>query len=432
MEFPPQIRFFDFRLLALIASFASALLTFGIFSSSELTRVGLIIPYAFIIVFFLSITARSALFLWMCLLPLLFLKTNVVGYFAWASLLPLFYTISSDGRGTSKPIPIREHAHILSIIGFATVGTYLSNFSNLAIEKLIGTYFIPAVIYFSIQRIPFEFNIEERLPKLYLLLFAFIGFGSVIYKLQNPSDDRVAGYFQLSVTMIGYCSAALLPISLYFVHKSKNQLMDTTVLILILLAMLLTNTRFAIPMAGLSLLINFRKFKKILVPLAVIAGVISIIGYKVFFYRYFVLSSTTVDTSLIARLIAWKAAIHLIHENLFFGIGLTNFSHVYQQISRFTVIDLAHSHNMFFQKSLDIGVPGMIVYFSFIYARIRAGFKLMRDDLTMALALCLSIYLIAGLLDSVFYMTEWTCFYWSLLGCLARRTRAISSSLQVQ
>ena len=403
----------------------SASFTVGIHDGAWGFGLALMMPFFLFIGITLLLLADYPLSLWIYLLPLLILRTNVMGYFVWATALPILLASESRTSQQRLTFPARQGVHLGLILFFACIGCVIAGLTNLSIEKLIGTYLIPFLTYYSIIKIPVNIEIESKLPKLYLFAFAFVGFGSVIYKLNNPFEDRVAGYLQLSVTMIGYSSAVLIPLSLHFISKSRNQLFDMFILIFLLIAMLLTNTRMAIPMAAIAFMFNFNKFRRFVVPILVISTIILLIGSKVFFYRYFVMKNTSIDTSLLARLFAWKTAFDLIQTHPFIGIGLSKFSEIYLKMSAITVIDLAHAHNTFFQKSLDLGIPGMITYFSFIFSRLYKGFRCRFDDLSSALTLGLSIYFLAGLLDSVFYMTEWTIFYWSLLACLERRTRIL-------
>lgn len=415
--------------LILIASLVAVAFTVGIQSGTGVNGALMMVPMLVFVLGCLFLLSRSPLQTWICLLPVLFLRTNVLGYFAWAAFLPILLAAETGFRTITLRIPVRQLVHIGAILAFALAGAARAGFSELAVERLLGTYLLPVLIYFTILKAPSGLRIESLLPRAYLLTFAFIGLGSILFKLQNPYQDRVAGYVQLSVTMVGYVAATLMPIAFHFIAEKKNQAFETLLLVLLLLAMLLTNTRMAIPMAAIAFLLNFRRFKRILIPLSVIFMIIAVIGYKIFFYRYFVMAaSDSVDTSLLARLFAWNAAFQLIKENALFGIGMTNFAHIYQQITQVTVIDLLHSHNTILQKCLDLGIPGMLGYFSFILLRLKEGFRHRQDSLTSALLLCLAVYFLAGAIDSVFYMTEWTCFYWSVLACLVRRTRIIADN----
>lgn len=363
---------------------------------------------------------RSVIIVWSALLPLLYLRNDPLFQVGWMIVFLPLALVEAFGYKWSQRLATSEWLHLAAIACLALMGFALSNRGPDAMMLLVGTYLLPPLIYVCIRMLPRGVPIEGLVPRLFVLVYALIGVGSIVYKLGNPSQDRVAGYLQLSVTMIGYSSATLVPIALYYLAKSRHALVEGLVFLFLMLTLILTNTRMALPMAAIGFLSGARYLRKFLMPAIVLGLIIAVLGTELMFTRFQNLGQSELDISLIGRLIAWNAGIELIQSHPWTGIGMGEFSKAYQQITAMPLLRLIHGHNVLLQLAADLGIPGALLYLLFLARRIRIGFRLVQDDLGRALAWAVSIYLIAGSIESIFFRPEWTLFYWVLLACLDR------------
>jgi O-antigen ligase len=366
------------------------------------------------------LSIKSILGFWTSLLPLLYLRNDDIIQVGWMGIFVVFFMIEFFGGKIEKRFSVGEQLHLTGIAAFALMGFSRSNHGPEALYMLIGSYLLPLVVYVGIRVAPNVSQIEKLLPRGFVLVYAVIGVGSLLFKLSNPSADRVASFIQLSVTMIGYSSAALVPLALYYLASSRKVLMESAVFLLLMMTLLLTNTRMALPMMAVALYTGRAHLKRFLLPAILIGAFIAIAGAGLVFTRYSNIAETGVDISLLGRLIAWNAGFKLMAAHPLFGIGLGQFGEEYLKITAFPLLRLLHGHNVLLQLSADLGIPGALVYLSYIGRRLLVGFRATRDGLGRALFWAVSIYLIAGAIESIFFRPEWTLFYWALLACLDR------------
>ncbi len=381
----------------------------------------LLAPWGILLMGLVFVPSANPLEMWICVFPFLMMQPNIGLIFGWALLLILIAPVGFHTSGSLR-LPKGQALHLLLVTGIAVLGTVNAGFQGGSINKLIGTYLLPAVVYVLIMKMPQESNIERKLPVVILWAFALIGVGSALYKLQNPDLERVAGYIELSVTMLGYMGAAIVPIALHLLVTARKKAIPVLLFTFLMLAILLTNTRMALLMVLIALVVNYRNLGRFVLPMTMIGSIVAFVGIEVIFTRYAAMSKQTIDISMAARVIAWSTGFTLVSGHPWTGIGVDAFAVQYLSATKMPLIRLMHAHNTILQKAADLGIPGMLVYMVFLYKRIHQGFRLAGPGLPRALAWSLSIYLVASLTDAVFYWTSWTILYWVLLACLARFT----------
>ena len=71
-----------------------------------------------------------------------------------------------------------------------------------------------------------------------------------------------------------------------------------------------------------------------------------------------------VDGSIVARILLWSEALSLFVENIFFGVGSSNFGHSYCGQTE----DLASPHMYVLHVMSELGLVGLIIYILFVYS----------------------------------------------------------------
>ena len=126
------------------------------------------------------------------------------------------------------------------------------------------------------------------------------------------------------------------------------------------------------------------------------------------------------DTSTSYRVFIWMASLVMIRQFWMTGIGMgtETFRYVYQKYA-FDAVYAPHSHNLYLQITIDLGVLGLIfilgtVVMFFKKLLLRGGGKQMT---ALSVALCAGMlgYLVQGLTDNIWYNYRMVIFFWLII-----------------
>lgn len=136
------------------------------------------------------------------------------------------------------------------------------------------------------------------------------------------------------------------------------------------------------------------------------------------------------DSSTSYRVSIWRAAVNMIRD--FFaggiGIGTTAFSKVYPSYSLAGIEAAPHSHQLFFQIAIEMGIFALIAFLAVIFVTVRKNSAALvnygkKTDFTLisSAALCGVIgMLIQGMTDYVWYNYRVFGMFWMMIGfCVA-------------
>ena len=144
------------------------------------------------------------------------------------------------------------------------------------------------------------------------------------------------------------------------------------------------------------------------------------------------------DTSTSYRLGIWRGAVHMLKDIFMSGIGVGSaaWNRIYSNYSLAGITRADHSHNLFLQIAIDIGIPGLIVFLTLMILFARCAFTTIRhisgspteenSSLTpyqhkMAIAgpLCgIFAVLIQGLTDYSWYNYRVYLMFWLVAGLI--------------
>lgn len=134
----------------------------------------------------------------------------------------------------------------------------------------------------------------------------------------------------------------------------------------------------------------------------------------------------TADTSTAYRVSIWQAAIHIIRDYWLCGIGVGSeaYKSVYPVYALSGADFALHSHNLYLQIWVEMGIVGIVSLFSVIISFIKEVFsesviQLRKKDnaakLVIALGAGLIGYMFQGLTDYVWYNYKILMIYWIIL-----------------
>lgn len=144
------------------------------------------------------------------------------------------------------------------------------------------------------------------------------------------------------------------------------------------------------------------------------------------------------DTSTSYRVSIWRAAVHMIEDYLFTGIGIGEgaWREIYPDYTLPGIEAAPHSHNLFFQITLETGIFGIAFFFIILFLLVKISFtvfaKLSRENhaelepdfarnrkLAIAGPLCgLLAVLIQGLTDNSWYNYRVYLMLWLTIGLI--------------
>ncbi|MBR5156444.1 MAG: O-antigen ligase family protein [Clostridia bacterium] len=137
----------------------------------------------------------------------------------------------------------------------------------------------------------------------------------------------------------------------------------------------------------------------------------------------------TKDTSTAYRVSIWMASVKLIRDFWMSGIGLGSeaFAMIYPKYALAGANFALHSHNLFLQIWVEMGLIGIVSFFALIIAFIRQAFSLAvykkRGGVCATVIIGASAgilgYLFQGLTDNVWYNYKMLLVFWIVLGLVS-------------
>ncbi|HHV57634.1 MAG TPA: hypothetical protein GXX50_07725 [Firmicutes bacterium] len=129
------------------------------------------------------------------------------------------------------------------------------------------------------------------------------------------------------------------------------------------------------------------------------------------------------DSSNTFRLSIWLAVLRMIAAYWSTGIGLGSaaFNQVYPQFM-LAGTPAMHSHNLYLQLALELGVPGLVAFLWLLGAVAARALSALprlagrRQGLLAALLASLAGFLLHGAVDNVWYSPKLTLLFWAALG----------------
>ena len=131
------------------------------------------------------------------------------------------------------------------------------------------------------------------------------------------------------------------------------------------------------------------------------------------------------DSSIYYRLYTWKGTLDAIKDNFLGGIGYGNeaFSEIYPRYAYSGMEAAEHSHSLFLQILLALGIFGLLIFVVFLFLFAQKNFEFMKnsDDrktTAMSSAAFSGIIgaLVMGVFDNVFYNYRILFLFWVVAG----------------
>ena len=334
---------------------------------------------------------------------LLFLSTLFKRKIAISPLFLLFVLFLSLNVFFSKS-PLPGWYEIVKFLELSFVVWYITKTPNLNFQiPNIFLAFSITIIFESILAFA-QFFHEGSVGGV----FYFLGertFTALTPGIANASINgqlilRPYGTFSHPNVLAGYLLIGMLLVIYYLSNLRHVSYLVTTVILVGSLGIFISLSRTAITAWLLCLTILFvlyfkNKTKQILFGILAFltALLLSFLFFPDIVYRFFFSLS---DESVVERIALSKAALQMVFSHPVFGVGLGNF------ISSLPSLDISilqPVHNMYLLVAAELGIPGFLIFASFL-------FFLLKKIRSLPLLLALSSLLFIGLFDHYFFTLQ--------------------------
>ncbi len=131
----------------------------------------------------------------------------------------------------------------------------------------------------------------------------------------------------------------------------------------------------------------------------------------------------TKDSSTSYRISIWKGAINMIKDYWYrpIGQGTVAFNRLYPLYS-YSGVGAEHTHNLFLQMMIEIGIFGMIAFIGVIfkfYQYLCSGLKVVKDKILsinlIAFISGMTGFLVQSLFDNTWYNNRVILIFWTFL-----------------
>lgn len=142
------------------------------------------------------------------------------------------------------------------------------------------------------------------------------------------------------------------------------------------------------------------------------------------------------DSSTSYRVNIWHGVIDMIGDHWKSGIGIGNpaFSKVYPAYALSAIETAPHSHNLYLQIIVELGVVGLVVFLALLFLNAQGGFEFhmnenRREKLYSSALLCgIFSVLVQGMTDYIWYNYRVFLMFWLMIGLGAAIRKTMNST----
>jgi O-antigen ligase len=158
--------------------------------------------------------------------------------------------------------------------------------------------------------------------------------------------------------------------------KGQNIVFYAVTMVILGVAIFLTQTRGVWIALIFSLLIFFLKKPKIYLVVLLVLGLFFVAFQGIIVSRLLTVKNFSSDLSSLGRLQAWIATISLLKANYITGYGFDSFIKLRDNAYSMYLVPVIHSHNTYLRSLLEMGLIGTVFYFSFLFRALYFMFKI--------------------------------------------------------
>lgn len=369
-----------------------------------------------------------------------FLPTMVLAALCMLCLFSLAVKIA-----VHKDFKLRVNYLDIFVIFFMTAAFYgcINSFDFLSSVKIFFIYFAFIMFYFVITNTVTSYAkwkavvsgvaLSAALVALYGVVQNFTGVSStaswVDGEMFNNIKVRVYSTFE-NPNVLGEFLVIMIPTAAALVWGSKklgHKMVYTCIMLIMCACMVFTWSRGAWLGVFAAVVIFFFVMDKRW-TLAAIAGIFFIpmfLGSNSAIANRLLSIGNTQDTSTAYRVSIWMASVKLIKNFWMSGIGMGSapFTMIYPKFALAGANFALHSHNLFLQLCVEMGVIGIVSFVLLIIAYVRQAYsvivyksrKKLMPTVVLAMASGVLGYMLQGLTDNVWYNYRMMFVFWAIV-----------------
>ncbi len=144
------------------------------------------------------------------------------------------------------------------------------------------------------------------------------------------------------------------------------------------------------------------------------------------------------DSSTSYRVYIWNGVVKMLKDYLFTGIGIGNesFKLVYPAYALSGIETAPHSHNLYLQITVELGIFGLIVFLALLFVWAQSCLTLHADEKRGTKLICAGLFcgilavLVQGMTDYIWYNYRVFLMFWLMLGLSAAVRRVHRTTAQ--
>jgi len=275
----------------------------------------------------------------------------------------------------------------------------LTLFSNVSVDRVSLFRWMQSVVYVAM----------------------IVGLYGIVIAILNPFE-RLGSFWVTAMTINGFYTAAFFfAVTLALYHTSRiSKAFNALAALIIFFGMLYTYTRIVILAVAFGMFLFMLRLKVmryfglgflLLLPLVIPSSMTSRIqmGFNI-------------DISLVIRALAWYLSVAQIIKHPIFGMGFSVWSTWYPHVIPLKMLYAQHSHNVYLNLMVEMGIIGTAAYFYLIWKVLRNFWKRCiaqtQDILTYGMWVSMLALLFACITDIFIEQFSVSILFWISLGLM--------------
>jgi O-antigen ligase len=379
---------------------------------------------AIILVFFIIYFIFNEITILSLLVPISFVYIRPANYlFYFSVILILFIFIIQRIRHRNFKLQLPYFSLFSIVVFFGIVATYKATLLSEGIHNFFIIVLTPFILVTVIYNSKLTYKGMIKYFQYIVFTATAVGFLGIIIAILNPLD-RIGSTWNTAMTINAfYLFNFFVSLGLAFREKRNTQkLLFYFCALIILFGMLFTYTRMAllsVVFGGFLLAVRFKEIRRYA-------------SYMLFLMVMFIPSSMMEragknifeDSSVIIRFFAWIHSYKVFIQNPIFGIGFDTWKNTYGNTIAFDWLYAEHPHNAFLKILLELGIFGMLSYFSIIFGILYKYSKIIKNlpdyEFYYTIFIAILAVIFSCLTDVFITKISITVFFWITIAIMSK------------
>ncbi len=324
--------------------------------------------------------------------------------------------LKSDNLKLSLPYPMA----FFILLGFGIYSAMRINVP-LGYSYFFSTVIVPFIVLVLFNNARLSKDSLLRWMQSIVAVASFVALYGVLVAIRNPLE-RLGSFWVTAMTINGFYTAAFF-FAVTLAMQNKQQLwkaLYSLAALVIFFGMLYTYTRMVILAVAFGMFLFMLKIKAmrylglvfaLLLPLVIPSSMSSRIQ-----------TGFSLDVSLVIRGLAWYLSAQQILRHPLFGLGFSVWSTWYPTVIPLRILYAQHSHNLFLNLMVDMGIVGTGAYLYIIWKLLRSFWRSCvvkaKDIIPYGLFVAILSLLFACLTDIFIQQFSVSILFWITLGLM--------------